>query len=114
MATAHATQKGNHHWRYPQTKAHELWERLPQYVLDIDEPKWSNGWLEGFKKRFNIKEYVQHGEAATADIYSLANITQMEELRQLCATYADEDIFNMDETGSFGRWHQLELLQLRP
>ena len=83
------------------TKAHELWERLPQYTLDMDEPKWSNGWLEGFKKRFNIKEYIQHGEAATADIYSPANITQIEELRQLCATYADEDIFNMDETGLF-------------
>ena len=57
------------------TKAYELWECLPQYVLNVDELKWSNGWLEGFKKRFNIKEYVQHGEAATVDIYSLVNIT---------------------------------------
>ena len=39
------------------TKAKELWAALPQFD-DIKEPKWSNGWLEGFKKRFKIKEYV--------------------------------------------------------
>ena len=38
-------------------KARQLWDALPQYD-EIEMPKWSNGWLEGFKKRYNIKEYV--------------------------------------------------------
>ena len=80
------------------TKARELWAALPQFD-DIEEPKWSNGWLEGFKKRFKIKEYVQHGEAGTAAIDNPDNIAQMEEVRRLCTLYELRDILNMDETG---------------
>jgi hypothetical protein len=36
------------------TKARELWAALPQFD-DIEEPKWSNGWLEGFKKRLKSR-----------------------------------------------------------
>ncbi|KAI0994463.1 hypothetical protein K3495_g13719 [Podosphaera aphanis] len=45
-------------------KARELWQRLPQYTPEMEELKWSNGWLESFKKKFIIKQYVQHGEGA--------------------------------------------------
>jgi Tc5 transposase-like DNA-binding protein len=38
-------------------KAGELWKALPQYA-GVEEPKWSNGWIGGFQKRFKIKEYV--------------------------------------------------------
>jgi hypothetical protein len=81
-------------------KAAEIWGKLPQYS-DVPMPKWSNGWLEGFKKRFRIKEYVQHGEAATADIFNPLMIEQMNRVRDLCKQYRDKDIFNMDETGLF-------------
>jgi hypothetical protein len=81
-------------------KAKEIWGRLPQYN-EVESPKWSNGWLEGFKKRFKFKEYVRHGEASSADINNPAVITQMDELRALCATYQPRDILNMDETGLF-------------
>jgi hypothetical protein len=47
------------------TKAKQLWDALPQYD-NIEEPKWLNGWLEGFKKRYKIKEYVQYREAGSA------------------------------------------------
>ena len=67
----------------------------------MDQPGWSNGWLEGFKKRFKIKEYIFHGEGGSADINSPEAIQQMADLRILCATYADCDIFNIDETGLF-------------
>jgi hypothetical protein len=79
-------------------KAKQLWSALPQYS-DIEEPKWSNGWLDGFKRRFKIKEYVQHGEASSAATGDLDNITQMEELRLLCTKYETHNILNMDETG---------------
>jgi hypothetical protein len=38
-------------------KAEQLWEALPQYN-DVEMPKWSNRWLEGFKKRYKIKKFV--------------------------------------------------------
>ena len=39
------------------TKAKQLWDTLPQYD-NIEELKWSNGQLEGFKKQYKIKEYI--------------------------------------------------------
>lgn len=48
-------------------KASKLWKCLPQYV-DIKEPKWSNGQVKNFKKRFKIKEYIIHGEAGSTVI----------------------------------------------
>ena len=77
-----------------------LWQELPQY-RDIEEPKWSNGWLDGFKKRFHIRQFVLHGEAASAAINDAAAITQMQLVRDLAAKYEPRDIFNMDETGLF-------------
>jgi hypothetical protein len=79
-------------------KAHQLWQALPQFKHE-QEPRWSTGWLDGFKKRFKIKEYVQHGEAASADINNPENLAQMERLRQLCKEYESRNILNMDETG---------------
>ena len=77
-------------------KATKIWQALPQYE-GIEEPKWSNGWLQGFKSRYKIKEYVQHGEGGTAAIDDPDNIIQMNELRLLCEDYKDCDILNMDE-----------------
>ena len=60
-------------------KAHEIQLKLPQYERE-KEPSWSNGWLGRFKRRHNIKEYIYHGEAGTADVFELEAIKQMEEL----------------------------------
>jgi hypothetical protein len=81
-------------------KAHDIWTRLPQYIQQ-QEPKWSNGWLDRFKKRHNNKEYKLHGEGASADVYSEDVVKQMDKLRAECSAYASKDIFNMDETGLF-------------
>ena len=81
-------------------KAHEIWSLLPQYSQE-QEPKWSNGWLDRFKKRHNIKEYKLHGEGGSADIHNEDAVKQMDNLRAECSGYALRDIFNMDETGLF-------------
>ena len=81
-------------------KAYEIWHLLPQYC-EQPEPKWSNGWLTNFKNRFHIKEYVYHGEGGTADIESPENIKQMQENRDLAATYPPENVLNMDKTGLY-------------
>jgi hypothetical protein len=80
------------------TKAKELWNALPQYD-NIKMPKFSNGWLNRFKGRYKIKEYVQHREAASAATGNPDNIVQMEETQQLCTKYELCNILNMDETG---------------
>jgi hypothetical protein len=81
-------------------QASEIWRRLPQYRDGIEEePKWSNGWLQGFKRRFKIKEYVRHGEAGDAAVNTEAAIKQMDDVRAVCATYTRKNTFNMDETG---------------
>jgi hypothetical protein len=82
------------------TKAHEIWSLLPQYSQQ-QEPKWSNGWLDRFKKRHNIKEYKLHGEGGSADIHNEDAVKQMDNLRAECSGYALKYIFNMDETGLF-------------
>ena len=61
-------------------KAHDIWTCLPQYSRE-QEPKWSNGWLDRFKKRHNIKEYKQHGKGASADTTSQEAIIQIENLQ---------------------------------
>jgi DDE superfamily endonuclease/Tc5 transposase DNA-binding domain len=81
-------------------KAAEIWQRLPQYHGKT-EPKWSNGWLEKFKRRHKIKEYVHHGEAGSAPIDSPEIVAKMENIRNICAQYHPRDIFNMDETGLY-------------
>jgi hypothetical protein len=75
-------------------KASKLWKSLPQYA-DIEEPKWSNGWIENFKKRFKIKEYVMHGEAGSAAIDDPNSQQQMEDLRALVATCERRNVLNM-------------------
>ena len=50
---------------------------------------------------FNIKEFMQHGETASAYISNVEIIKPMNDIRELCAIYADCDIFYMNKTGLF-------------
>ena len=45
-------------------KATEFWRKLPEYQ-GVQCPKWSEGWLTGFKKRYGIREKKRHGEEAS-------------------------------------------------
>ena len=80
-------------------KALQIWQQLPQYS-DRPPPEFSIGWVGNFKKRHNIKEFVQHGEAGSAPE---ATEVEMRSLRTLAGEYQEEDIYNMDETGLFWR-----------
>ena len=44
-------------------KAKELWARLPQYH-NKEVPKWSNGWIQGFKARHRIRKARRVGRYA--------------------------------------------------
>jgi hypothetical protein len=80
-------------------KATEFWNKLPCYTGQ-DCPKWTNGWLEGFKTRHNIKKRNRHGEAGSAD-QSAAVQKQMQEIQEEVSQYEARDVFNTDETGLF-------------
>jgi hypothetical protein len=81
-----------------QAAAHALWIKMPDFEL-IKEPKWSQGWLHGFKKRHKIKKYKQSGESASADISGATDA--IHEIKELIKQYASKDIYNSDETGLF-------------
>jgi len=64
-----------------------------------DQFQFSNGWLNKFKKRSNIKARKIMGEEASAPIESLPK--ERNRLQQILSHFQDENIFNADETGLF-------------
>jgi hypothetical protein len=81
-------------------KARELAGKLG---LTEEEFGASNGWLEGFKKRHNIKSYSLHGESGSASgsgvlVAKGAVPAIIEEL-----DLTPKDVYNADETGLFYR-----------
>ena len=78
-----------------QQMALKFWFRLPQYST-LEPPKFSNGWLHGFKARYNIKRRKKHGQGAEVDRMQLE--LDLAEIRTICDQYPLCDIFNMDET----------------
>lgn len=69
------------------------------FLCKEEKFKGSNGWIDNFKKRHNLRQYNIHGEAASAPIQDLD--TMRENLRQTLRDYDPENIFNCDETGLF-------------
>src|SRR6266540_4105101 len=76
------------------TKAFEF-----AFLLKEDKFKESNGWVDGFKKRHNLKQYNIYGEAVSALLENLS--TMQEDLCQTLKDYNPKDIFNYDEMGLF-------------
>ena len=63
----------------------------------------SNGWLEKWKSRYNIKQFVISGESGDVDGATIDS--WKERLPELLQGYKKEDIMNLDETGCF--WQAL-------
>jgi len=59
----------------------------------------TNGWLEGFKKRNNLKSYKKRGEAGSVDVAKLPE--QHAYLKSILEGYNDCDICNCDEIALF-------------
>ena len=77
-----------------QEEAKVIADRLGDNVF-----KASNGWLEKWKKRYNIKEMSVAGE--DGDDNSVTLESWQERAKELSKGYAPEDVWNMDETGQF-------------
>ncbi|EED18817.1 transposon, putative [Talaromyces stipitatus ATCC 10500] len=76
-------------------KAKQFW---PTIYPGKPIPQFSNGWLERFQSRQEIKIKKQHGD--TGDSAEDATL-QMVRIRQLLRTFTPRDIFSCDETGLF-------------
>lgn len=63
--------------------------------------KASNGWLESFKKRHNIRQFVVSGEAG--DVSEETVEGWHERVKSFMVGYKAEDVWNEDETGCFYR-----------
>ena len=66
-------------------------------MLEIEKFTASNGWLRGFKRRFQIRQYVKHGESRSAPLHTLED--ERIRLREIIGEYDLNDVFNSDETG---------------
>ena len=84
-------------------KATHFWQGLAEYA-GMDCPKWSDGWLSGFKTRHKIKSRRQHGEAGSAILDEACQRT-MADIQETIRQYAAEDVYNMDETAY--RWRSV-------
>jgi hypothetical protein len=58
----------------------------------------SNGWINGFKERHNLKQYVKWDEAKSAPLESLEEERKI--LHKITKDYDLNDVFNCDETGN--------------
>ena len=79
----------------------EHWRKFAR-LEKIPSEDWLNlsgGWFDAFKKRHNLREFKQHGEAGSAN----KDVVKVEvaRVRAIIAEYAPRDVFNMDETGLF-------------
>lgn len=88
--------------------------RIFAQALNIQECEllFSNGWLEKFKKRNNIRRYRAHGEAGSAPLESLPE--EREKLRKLLSRFTPDRIYNIDETGLFYRMPPNQTLSTKP
>lgn len=83
------------------TKALQFADALGINTPDKKEFAASDGWLQRFKQRHNIKSYRLHGEASSAPVQDLDAFRR--ELREVTKKYNKNNIFNCDETGLFFR-----------
>ena len=75
-------------------KAKEIAERL-----QVPNFKASNGWLDRWKKRYNIRHVKINGESG--GVSGLTVESWKERLPQLLHDYECRDIWNLDETSCF-------------
>ena len=61
----------------------------------------SNGWLDSFKKRHNIRQFTISGEAA--DVSDETVEGWRDRLESIMMGYKAEDVWNVDEMGCFYR-----------
>ncbi len=80
-------------------KSIEFQGKLPEYA-GKEVPKFSNRWLDGFKKRYGLKERRRYDEGASTQINDKRErIT--EEIREARKEYRAENTYNIDQSAYY-------------
>ena len=81
----------------------ELVEKAKEIAEKLGKPefKGSRGWLDKWKKRYNVKQLKICGESG--DVQGETVESWKERLPEIVQGYDKEDVWNMDETGIFWR-----------
>lgn len=84
-----------------QAKALQLAQKANELLLSDSQitTQFSEGWLENFKRRWQLKSFKLHGEAGDVDEHAINE--QLARIRQKVSQYALKDVFNCDESGLF-------------
>ncbi|KAL2650406.1 hypothetical protein R1flu_018534 [Riccia fluitans] len=81
-------------------KAKMIHEQMSEQEVTQKSCNFSHGWLDGFKKRHGIRQWVTQGESKsvvmTDEIWE-----KFTAVKASLAEYEAQDIFSMDETGLF-------------
>ena len=67
--------------------------------FEINNFTASNGWVDKFKRRHHLKEYVKYGEANSTPLETLEE--KRRKLHEIIKDYDLNDVFNCDETGNY-------------
>lgn len=74
---------------------------LPAEHLQKPKFKASNGWLDRWKKQYNIRHVKITGQSG--DVSGVTVESWKERIPELLQEYTSENIWNLDETGCFGK-----------
>lgn len=104
-------------WKLPltksiiQTKAIEIYNKLIEEEKEGKEEKEeekhekskdfkaSDGWFDGFKKRYKLRSCKLSGESASSEVNKYRQELQM--IKDEIGKFDPDDVYNMDETGLF-------------
>lgn len=78
--------------------ANKIFYELPQY-RNVEPPRFSGGWLDSYKARYQVKRYYRKGKSGALDQVGVE--AELEGLRKGLKIYKCEDIYTMDETALF-------------
>ena len=81
----------------------QLMEKARQIATALDKSRFkgSNGWLEKWKSRYNIKQFTISGESG--DVSGVTVDAWIEKIPEILAGFAKVDILNLDETALWWR-----------
>jgi len=83
-------------------------------LLNISEVEFkaSQGWIDKFKKRHDIRRFKIHGESESVLVEDLPE--QRQTLIEILSQYKPENVYNADETGLFFRMTPNQTLATKP
>lgn len=84
-------------------KAKELLDQAIIHLRDNEKLsiKFSKGWMVRFKKRQSLRFYIVHGKEKSSGADAIRR--EMPQIHEALSCYAEKDVWNADEFGSFYR-----------